>query len=328
MLNRIPALAAAASIAALPALATETLIFATASPPQGPISTVIFDGWAERINADGEGVVEIDVRHGFTMANPGNFYDRGKDGVVPISWGLLVTIGGRFPLTGMANLPYLTDDAESASVAFWRLYEEGYLDDEYHDIVPLFLTVFPQSGVHLSAPIPSLDHLHNARVIVGGQTNSMSIQLLDGVPLSINPADAYEAIQRGTADGRFVPWTAFPPFRMDEITSYHIEAPIGSSVGMAFINREIWEDLPEEVREVIMRHSGEEQSRLLGRFFDEQAAEIRAEIAGLDGHEIVSPSQEQSAAWQERLEPVTAAWAERTPGGTELLERFIELLAD
>lgn len=328
MLTRIQALAAAASLVALPALATETLIFATASPPQGPISTVIFDGWAERINADGEGVVEIDVRHGFTMASPGNFYDRVKDGVVPISWGLLVTVGGRFPLTGMANLPYLTDDAETASVAFWRLYEEGYLDDEYHDIVPLFLTVFPHSGVHLSAPIPSLDSLHNARVIVGGLTNSMTLQLLDGVPLSINPADAYEAIQRGTADGRFVPWTAFPPFRMDEITSYHIEAPIGSSVGMAFINREIWEDLPEAAREIIMRHSGEEQSRLLGRFFDEQNAGIRAGIAAREGHEIVSPSPEQSAAWQERLAPVTAAWVERTPGGEAMLERFIELLAE
>jgi len=328
MLTRIPALATAASLAALPALATETLIFATASPPQGPISTVIFDGWAERINADGEGVVEIDVRHGFTMATPGNFYDRVKDGVVPISWGIMTTIGGRFPLTGVAELPYLTGDAETASVAFWRLYAEGHLDAEYHDIVPLFLTVFPQSGVHLSAPIASLDELHGARVIAGSQTNSGVIQALGGVPQSINPADAYEAIQRGTADGRFVPWTAFPPFRMDEITSYHIKAPIGSAVGMVFINREIWDDLSDEVREVIMRHSGEEASRALGVFFDRQNNGIRAGIAGREGHTIVSPDEAQSAAWQERLEPVTAAWVERTPGGAAILERFTEFLAE
>jgi TRAP-type transport system periplasmic protein len=328
MQTRIAVQAAAVSIAALPALATETLIFATASPPQGPISTVIFEGWANRINAAGTGVVEIDVRHGFTMANPGNFYDRVKDGVVPISWGIMTTIGGRFPLTSVVELPYLTDDGESASVAFWRLHAEGHLDAEYHDIVPLFLTVFPQSGVHLSAPIPSLDSLHGARVIAGSQTNSGVIQALGGVPQSINPADAYEAIQRGTADGRFVPWTAFPPFRMDEITSYHIEAPIGSAVGMVFINREVWDGLPAPVREVIMAHSGEEQSRALGQFFDRQNAGIRAGIAGREGHTIVSPSAEQSADWEARLGPVTEAWLARTEGGAAILERLTALLEE
>lgn len=327
-MNKLKMLAAGAALAfALPVQA-ETLIFATASPPISPMANIVFEDWAQRINDDADGIVEIDIRHGFTMANPGNFYDRVKDGVVPISWGLLVTVGGRFPLTGLLNLPYLVDDAETSSVAFWRLYEEGYLDEEYHDIVPLFLTTFPNSGVHLSAPIPSLDSLHNARVIVGGLTNSGSIQLLGGVPQSTNPADAYEAIQRGTADGRFVPWTAFPAFRMDEITSYHIEAPIGSSVGMVFINREIWNDLSEEAREVIMRHSGEEQSRILGRFFDEENARTRADIAGRDGHEIVSPTEEQSAAWEERLTPVRAGWVESTPGGEAILNRFIELLEE
>lgn len=328
MFNRFVPLASAAAIATtFAAQAQESLIFATASPPQGPISTVIFEGWAERINTDGAGIVEIDVRHGFTMANPGNFYDRVKDGVVPISWGIMTTIGGRFPLTSVVELPYLTDDAETASVAFWQLYAEGHLDAEFHDIVPLFATVFPQSGVHLSAPIASLDDLGGARVIAGSQTNSGVIQALGGIPQSINPADAYEAIQRGAADGRFVPWTA-PPFRMDEITSYHIEAPIGSAVGMVFINREVWNDLPEPVREIIMRHSGEEQSRALGQFFDRQNNGIRAGIAGREGHTIVSPTAEQSAAWEARLVPVTQAWEERTEGGQAILERLTELLAE
>lgn len=308
MQTRIATTAAAASILAVfPALAQEILIFATASPPQGPISTVIFEGWANAINADGAGVVEIDVRHGFTMANPGNFFDRFKDGVVPISWGIMSTIGGRFPLTGVAELPFLTNEGETASVAFWRLYAEGHLDAEYHEIVPLFLTVFPQSGIHLSAPIPSLDNLHGARVIAGSQTNGGVIAALGGVPLSISPADAYEAIQRGTADGRFVPWTAFPPFRMDEITSYHIEAPIGSAVGMVFMNREVWDGLPEEARAVIMRHSGEAQSRTLGAFFDRQQAGIRGGIAARAGHTIVSPDAGQMAAWEAALAPVTVA---------------------
>jgi TRAP-type transport system periplasmic protein len=312
MPNKIVAMALAAVMLVVPAHAAEALVFATASPPQGPISTVIFEDWAARINADGAGVVTIDVQHG----------------VVPISWGIMTMVGGRFPLTSVVELPYLTGDAETASVAFWRLYAEGHLDTEYHDIVPLYLTAFPQSGIHLSAPLASLDDLNGARVISGSQTNAAVVQALGGVPQSINPADAYEAIQRGTADGRLVPWTAFPPFRMDEITSYHIEAPVGTVIGMVFISRDVWSGLSEDAREILMRHSGEEQTRKLGQFFDAQDAGIRAGVAASGGHEIVSPSAEQAEQWKARLKPVAAAWLERTEGGSAILERFSALLAE
>jgi TRAP-type C4-dicarboxylate transport system substrate-binding protein len=328
MFKRLTALLLGASLLVLPSHAEETLTFATASPPQGPISTVIFDGWAQRINADGEGIVEIDVQHGFTVASPANFYDRVKDGVVPISWGIMTTVGGRFPLTSVVELPNMPATGEAASVAFWRLYAEGHLDAEYHDIVPLFLTAFPQSGIHLSKPLASLDDLGGARVIAGSQTNSAVVQALGGVPQSINPADAYEAIQRGTADGRLVPWSAFPPFRMEEITSYHIEAPVGTAVGMVFINRSVWEGLSEEAREIIMRHSGEEQTRLLGQFFDQQEAGIRGGLVATGGHEVVSPDTTQAVQWIARLEPVVADWLARTEGGGAVLDRYSALLAE
>jgi TRAP-type transport system periplasmic protein len=329
MLRRFIAAAVAAILfTPLTAKAQETLIFATASPPEGAISRVVFEEWVERINTDGRGVVRINLRHGFQLAGPGNFYDRVTGGVVPISWGILTTVGGRFPLTGMLELPFLTDDVEAASIAYWRLIESGLLDEEFRDIVPLFVTAFPQAGIHLSAPIANLDTLNGARVIAGSRTNGGVIQALGGTPLSINPADAYDAIRRGTADGRFVSWTAFQPFRMDEITSYHIEAPIGTAIGAVFINRDVWDRLPEEAREVVMRHSGEEQTRHLARFFSEQNESTRNRIDASDEHRIVAPSGAQLAEWERMLEPVRADWLERTPRGAEVLARFEELLEE
>lgn len=324
MLRRLTA--AALLLTSLAANAEETLVFATASPPEGAISRIIFEEWVERINTDGKGVVQIDLRHGFTMANPNNFYDRVTGGVVPISWGILTTVGGQFPLTGMLELPFLADDVESASIAYWRLIESGLLDEEFREIVPLFVTAFPQAGIHLSAPIANLDTLNGASVIAGSRTNGSVIQALGGTPLSINPADAYEAIRRGTADGRFVSWTAFQPFRMDEITFYHIEAPIGTAIGAVFVNRDVWGRLPEEAREIVMRHSGEEQTRHLAQFFRAEDESMRTRIDASDDHEIVAPSEAQLAAWAARLEPVRAGWLERTPNGAEVLARFQELL--
>ena len=53
----------------------------------------------------------------------------------------------------MAGLPFVSGDSETASVALWRLYKSGQIDAEYADIVPLFLTVFPQSGLHFTHPV-------------------------------------------------------------------------------------------------------------------------------------------------------------------------------
>lgn len=317
----------AAAFCATPALATETLIFAAGTPPQGPLMEVFTD-WVAKINADGAGIVELDFREGFTMANPSNFYDRVKDGVVEIAWGNLTGIGGRFPLSSVVELPYLTQKSEVASVAFWRMYEAGHLDAEFHDVVPLMALVYPQSGVHLNAPLASLDDLGGKRVIAGTQTNAAVVSALGGVPLSISLADTYEAIQRGTADGRLLPWTAFPAFRMAEITNYHVEAPIGTIIGMVLINRDIWNGLSDGAREVILRHSGEDRTRAAGALFDRVDGGLGGKIKGTEGHTVVSLSPEQAAAWAERLAPVSADWAAKTEGGAAFLEGYSAMLTE
>lgn len=325
-LTRVTALVTA-SLLAIPAAAEDSLIFAAATPPQGPLMDV-FNDWIGDINAEGAGVVQIDMREGFTMANPSNFYDRVKDGVVEIAWGNLTGIGGRFPLSSVVELPYLIDTAETATVAYWRLYEQGMLDAEFHDIVPLIALIYPQSGIHLSAPLDKLDDLAGRQVIAGTQTNAAVVSALGGVPLSISLADTYEAIQRGTADGRLLPWTAFPAFRMAEITKYHIEEPVGTVIGMVFVNRAVWEGLSPEARDIILRHSGEARSRAAAQLFDRVDGGIGDGIRNDPTHTAVRLSEEQAAAWKVRLASVAIDWAASVPDGAAFLQAFTAGMAD
>lgn len=307
--------------------AEEKLIFATVNAESTRLSTEIFDDWAKRINKEGAGVVQIDVRHGFTLASPINFYDRVKNGVVPISFGALGAIGGQFPLTGVMELPFLFENSVEASVAYWRLYEEGYFDKEYADIVPLYVTAFPNLALHMSSPLKSLDNLGGASVTAGTRTIARVLEALGGAPLSISPFEAYEAIQRGTADGELVAWSAFTPLRVGEVTSYHVEAPLGAFFLMTFINRGVWDGLSEEAREIIMRNSGEEQTRKLAELVLDLDINERALAVSMGGHEIVSPNKSQLAAWEKATAQVTAQWVKETEGGAKLLSRFKELQA-
>ena len=306
--------------------AQQTLVFAAATSERSPMSTDIFTNWVARINADGAGIVQIDFRPGMALASPANFYDRVSDGIVDITWCILTQVPGQFPRLSVLELPFLTQDTSTAviepfSMALWDLYTSGLVDSEFDEVVPLFMTTYAQSPVHLSQGLDALDDLGGRRIIAGGATLSASLTAVGGVPLSINAGDSYEAVQRGTADGRLMSWTAIPAFRFGEVTTQHVEVPLGTAPGGVIINRAVWEGLTPEARAIIERHSGEAMVRIMAEFQIAQTEEIRQEMLDL-GHTIVRPTPEQLADWHERTEPARAAWLAETPDGAAVLEHF------
>ncbi|MCU0955923.1 MAG: TRAP transporter substrate-binding protein [Hydrogenophaga sp.] len=319
---------AAALMLGSPVSAQEkTLVFATASPPRSAIATGPFEAWAKKINDEGAGVIKIDLRHGMALANPSNHYDRVRDGVVDITWGVLTQVGGQFPRLSFLELPFLTDDVSTNAalpftMALWRSYEAGVFKDELKDIVPLFMTSFPQSTVHLKSKLGSVDDLAGRKIIAGGAVNSKVIQALGGVPLSINAASSYEAVQRGVADGRLMPWTAVRAFRFEELSEYHLEAPFGSGVGAVYMSRAAYEKLSDKAKEIINKHSGYQQSVALGKWIVEEAKTARQSISARPGVAVASPTPAQLAAWKKRTAQIESEWVSSTPDGAKVLSEF------
>src|SRR5262249_39014756 len=151
------------------------------------------------------------------------------DDVVQVGWGLHPFIPGRFPLSEVAGLPLLSDDAETSGVALWRLYKTGLLDAEYRDAVPLWMTGHTQYQIHFAKPIPSLETLSRLKIIVSSKLNSQIVERLGGTPISLAPQDIYEALQRGTADGAMISWSSFALYKLGEVTTYHLEMPFGTT---------------------------------------------------------------------------------------------------
>jgi TRAP-type C4-dicarboxylate transport system substrate-binding protein len=123
------------------------LIFATTEPAGSVDTTEVFQPWANAIGKATNDAIHIDVREGFAIANSTNIYDRVQGDVVQIGILIPSLIGGKFPLTDVAGLPFVTQDSMNASVAFWRLYKTGAFDKEYKDIVPLGFGLFPPQDV-------------------------------------------------------------------------------------------------------------------------------------------------------------------------------------
>ncbi|MGE0745872.1 MAG: TRAP transporter substrate-binding protein [Rhodospirillales bacterium] len=320
--------AAAFGLAAAPATAQETtLIFATTNNPQAHLNVRVHHPWAQRINEAGKGVVRIDVRDGPTLANHTNYYSRVVDDVVQIAWGIHSFVPGKFPLTDVATLPYEVEKAADGSVALWRLLQAGALGAEYKDIVPLYICTLPQNSLHMAKPIKAIDDLSGLKVISGAKVGTEIITRLGGNPVSLPITGIYEAVQRGTADGFIVPWTGFQPFKLAEVSAFHVDTLWAGSSGLVFMSKKRYDALPAAARKVIDDNSGEAQSKLFGAFWDSVQDEGRNMVKGMDKHTVVTYDPAQDKAIRDKIAPVTEAWVKATPGAEPVLKQFRETLA-
>ena len=323
-------LVAAAMIAGATSTPADELVlkFVTLDNPDAHHNVRVQHPWAERINQQANGLFRIQVFDGSAIANQLNVYSRVLDDVAQIGWGLPDLATGKFKLTQVVELPYLSNNSEVASTAFWRLYKTGLLDSDFDQVVPLKLIVFPQSGVQFREKPATLDTLNGLKLVVGSKISADIATSLGAAPLAFPINQYYEVLQRGTADAVEVGWTAFQPFKLAEVTRYHLDVPLGSAPGYVFMAKKKFDSLPPEVQKILKANAGEQESRDFGKFWDDVNNEWRESTGKLPGHTLLKLTSEQNKAWHDRVETVTNAWAQNQPGGEKILAAYRQILAD
>jgi TRAP-type C4-dicarboxylate transport system substrate-binding protein len=304
------------------------LRFVTLSAAESTLNKRLLHPWADKVNADGKGIVELDTRDGFALANYDNVYTRVMDNVVQVAFTLIGTITGKFQLANLVSLPLLFDKSDEASVAFWRLYKSGALDTEFSETVPLYMVALANSGFHLAKAPDKPAEITGLKIIASSKNTAQIVSALGGAPISLQQTDIYESLQRHTVDGSYGAWTSFPAFKLGEVTSYHIDAPLGSAPAMVFMSKKTFEGLNANVRKVLMDNSGEAQSRRFGAYWQDLDNEVRGQYKGIAGHTIVEPTAQQLGDWKAKLTPITAEWEKSSPNAAKILTSYRALIAD
>jgi len=322
-MKRLALAVLASALVATTASAEEVVLrFATLGVPGIHLNVQMLHPWAALINERGKGVVQLDVRDGPAFASTVNYYDRIVNDISQVSWGNQTVVAGKFVTSTVTSLPLLTKKSEQSSVAFWRTYQTGVFGSEYDDIQPLMLCVFPQAQLHLTAPVKSLDNLSGLKVIAATRALTNFVTSLGGAPVTLPLADTYSALQRGVADGTLMMYTAFEPFKLGEVTTYHVESELGSAGGMVFMMKKKFDELPEAARKVLTDNSGEAKTRELGRFWDHVEVTGRDLVFGKPNHQFVTLSPAQQVVWAKKAEEAAAQWAKETPNGERVLATF------
>lgn len=310
------------------AMSQETRLFFTSMSPAGSQMSNFFRPWIDRVNQQAAGDFKVELRDGLTLANFGNVYERVQNDVVQIGWAAHALVAGKFPLSEVTTIPFIGDNNEACSAGLWRLYKSGFLDAEYKDIIPIWMGCLGPVYLHWAKAPRFLDDLAGAKIRASGSLSARLVQLLGGAPASLQPTEMYEAVQRGTIDGVVTGWSAFEPYKLQEVLHHHLEVPLGISSSMHFMSKKKFNSLSQRAQQVLMANSGEEPSRAMGAFTAVLGFNARDLALASGKDQIVTLTPEQLDGWKKKAQPAIDEWVSPRPNGQQAIELFKKYYAE
>ncbi len=322
----------AASLLALVAQnasAEETVLRFTPLAQSGQASfDQFYKPWADKVNAVAPGALRLELREGMVIANVTNVYERVKSDVTHIGFNLFNYVSGKFQLSEVAALPFTAENAEQGSVALWRLYKTGMLEAEFDEVRPLMLLALPQSLLHLAKPLKSLDELSGLRIVGATQMTALSAKYLGTQVITLSSPEVYTAMLRNMADGAILSWNPYFTFKLNEVTTYHVDAPLGTAAGMLFMTRKVYDGLSPEAKHALDINSGEEASRAWGKWWDGDNDKSRKAAQNDPKQTVVTLDAARRAVWSKKLDGAIEEWGKSRPGIEKAITEYRRLVAE
>jgi len=185
-------------------------------------------------------------------------------------WTLPGNTAGRFPRIEVFELPFMMNNAEATSKAYWE-FVQTHAPDEFKETHVIALQVHGPGMFHSATKqIKSVADLKGMKV--RGPTRQVT-KLLGSVgatPVGMPLPGIPDALSKGTIDACVIPWEVVPSVKVHELTKFHSEF---ASTGPALytttfvmaMNKAKYDSLAPDLKKVIDANSGMATSAWLGK---------------------------------------------------------------
>ena len=253
------------------AQSTVTLKFHTFMAPQSNVWINMHKAWMDKVEKDSGGRIKFEGYPAMQLGgSPVQLFDQAKDGVVDIVWTLPGNTPGRFPRTEVFELPFMMNNAEATSRAFWE-YIHTQAPDEYRDVHPLALHVHGPGMFHMrSKLIRTADDLRGSKVRGPSRQITKMLGYLGATPVGMPLPQIPDSLSKGVIDGAVIPWEVVPSVKVHELAKFHSQFdPAGGALYtttfVMAMNKAKYAALPPDLKAIIDRNSGLETSGWLGK---------------------------------------------------------------
>ena len=233
-----------------------TLKFHTFMAPQSSVWLSMHKPWMEKVEKESGGRIKFEGYPAMQLGGtPVQLYDQAKDGVVDIIWTLPGNTAGRFPRVEVFELPFMMNNAEATSKAYWE-YVHTVAADEFKDTHLLALHVHGPGMFHTTEKqIKTAADLKGLKLRGPTRQSTKLLASLGATPVGMPLPGIPDALSKGTIVGCAIPWEVVPSVKVHELTKFHTEIPGSPTLYTASfflaMNTASYEKMPAELRAIL-----------------------------------------------------------------------------
>ena len=248
-----------------------TLKFHTFMAPMSNVWLLMHKPWMDKVEKESGGRIKFEGYPAMQLGGtPVQLYDQARDGVVDIVWTLPGNTAGRFPRIEAFELPFMMNNAEATSKAYWE-YFQTQCPDEFKETQVLALHVHGPGMFHTVAKaIKTPADLKGLKMRGPTRQATNLLRSLGATPVGMPLPAITDALSKGTIEACVIPWEVVPSIKVNELTKFHSEFPAGTpalytTTFVMAMNKAKYDGLAPDLKKVIDANSGMATSAWLGK---------------------------------------------------------------
>jgi TRAP-type C4-dicarboxylate transport system substrate-binding protein len=306
-----------------------TLKFHTFMAPTSNVWLNMHKAWMDKVEKDSGGRIKFEAYPAMQLGGtPVQLYDQARDGVVDIVWTLPGNTAGRFPRVEVFELPFMMNNAEATSKAYWE-YVQTVAPDEFKETQVIALHVHGPGVIHTAEKaVRNVNDMRGLKVRAPTRQVTKLVGSLGATPVGMPLPQIPDALSKGTIQGCVIPWEVVPSVKVHELTKFHAEFdPAGGALYtttfVMAMNKNKYNALPPDLKKIIDANSGLATSGWLGKV--QQGGDPAGRKSASDrGNNIFTVSANDAQEFRRRSRQIEVEWVEdmnkRGFDGRKLLE--------
>jgi TRAP-type C4-dicarboxylate transport system substrate-binding protein len=276
--------------------------------------------FVDSVNAEAAGLVQIDVSlSGILGKNPTQQLQLVLDGTADLAFVVPGYTPEHFPDNEVIELPGLFKNMREAALVYTGLIAANALRG-YDDLFVVGAFAAEPETIHTRPPAASLAGLAGVRIRVNNPMQGAALAGLGMVPVEMPINQTSSAISSGNLGGAMVGPAPLIEFGISRVTSNHYLLAVSASPLLVVMNRKRFEGLPEQIREIIRKFSGEWAAERYIEIYRGENEEALESLKHDPNRTVVVPSPIDLARATAAFKAEVDIWSATDPHHRQLLD--------
>jgi len=275
------------------------LTFSTYTPPTHHVTKLMTD-FCNELEQATDGQIKTVLYPSGTLTKSSQVLDGVIKNLSDFGYSINGYNTGRLPLMEVTDLPIPVASSEKMSQVCLATYKK-FRPKEFSRLKVLGFLNMAGSGISSNKPINKFDDLKGQLIrCTGGDVDL--VKRLGATPVAMSIRQAYEALQRGVADGNLGDFASLMSYKLGEVVKIHVDYFFRNTTGWFGMNLKTYNSL-NPAQQKIITDLGEKYTTLLGRSRDEMNKKARQYLVDLGNKFVKLPAAEEQK-WANALLPL------------------------